>query len=333
METKNSNLPPVNLHAPFNILRASHIKLWVSKLAESRKFYENILGFHLEEADAKTLYFRGMEERNISLILEQKEASSCQTIGYRVASEEDLDKAFAWFTEKGLVKSFKTESSAFSRGRVLKVASPLGLPMEFCYSIEKKTRLTQKYGLYKGVHPLRIDHFNVFSSHVQNSLEFHNDMGFRLTEYTETDENPSIWAAWMHRKGGVHDIAFTNGLGPRLHHFAYWIPTPLNIIHLCDVMATSGYLKNLERGPGRHGISNAFFLYILDPDMHRIEFYCSDYLTVDTDTEPIRWSLKDARRQTLWGSPAPRSWFEHGSSFTGVSVLPPKLKAIPLIAN
>jgi hypothetical protein len=36
----------------------------------------------------------------------------------------------------------------------------------------------------------------------------------------------------MHRKGGVHDIAFTNGLGPRLHHVAFWVPTPLNFIDL-----------------------------------------------------------------------------------------------------
>ena len=56
-------------------------------------------------------------------------------------------------------------------------------------------------------------------------------------------------------------------------------------------MATSGYLANMERGPGRHGISNAFFLYIRDPDGHRIELFTSDYLTVDPDLKPLRWSL------------------------------------------
>ena len=84
------------------------------------------------------------------------------------------------------------------------------------------------------------------------------------------------------------------------------MPTALNIIHLCDVMATAGYLANLERGPGRHGISNAFFLYVRCPDGHRVEFYTSDYQTMDPDHEPIRWSLRDPRRQTLWGQPAPR---------------------------
>ena len=84
------------------------------------------------------------------------------------------------------------------------------------------------------------------------------------------------------------------------------MPGALNIIHLCDVMATTGYLANMERGPGRHGIANAFFLYVRDPDGHRVELYTSDYLTVDPDFEPIRWSLRDPQRQTLWGTPAPK---------------------------
>ena len=49
----------------------------------------------------------------------------------------------------------------------------------------------------------------------------------------------------MHRKGNVHDFAITNGKGPRLHHFAYWVPTAMNVLHLCDVMESSGFLKNI----------------------------------------------------------------------------------------
>lgn len=177
-----------------------------------------------------------------------------------------------------------------------------------------------------------IDHFNCFSPDVDASVAFYNSFGFRVTEYTEDAESKKLWAAWMHRKGGVHDMAFTNGRGPRLHHLAFWVPTPLNIIDLLDLMATTGYVANIERGPGRHGISNAFFLYILDPDGHRVEIYCSDYQTVDPDLEPIHWDLKDPQRQTLWGAPAPRSWFEHGSAFAGVAQQDSALKAQPIIA-
>jgi len=78
--------------------------------------------------------------------------------------------------------------------------------------------------------------------------------------------------------------------------------------------------------------NTAFFLYVRDPDGHRIEIYCSDYQTVDPDLEPIRWDLKDPQRQTLWGAAAPKSWFEEGSLFDGTTLEEPALKAQPIIA-
>ena len=65
----------------------------------------------------------------------------------------------------------------------------------------------------------------------------------------------------VHRKPSVHDVAFMNGIGPRLHHIAYWLSDQMTLIQACDVLALMGYTENIERGPARHGISNAFFLY------------------------------------------------------------------------
>jgi catechol 2,3-dioxygenase len=47
----------------------------------------------------------------------------------------------------------------------------------------------------------------------------------------------------------------------------------------------------------------------------------------------MRWSLKDPRRQTLWGAPAPRSWFEQGSPFAGQAVREPLFVADVTIAD
>lgn len=263
------------------------------------------------------------------MVLTQGEKSEISYLAYKLFSEDDLDKAQAWFDGKGLPTEWVERTH---QGRTLRTTDCFGAPMEFYYKMDRLSPIHQKYELYHGVKPLRIDHFNCFSPDVDASVAFYNEMGFRVTEYTEDPITEKLWAAWMHRKGGIHDVAFTNGEGPRLHHTAFWVPTPLNIIDLCDLMATTGYLDNIERGPGRHGISNAFFLYILDPDGHRIEIYCSDYQTVDPDLEPIKWDLKDPQRQTLWGSPAPKSWFEHGSTFADVETKEPLLKSQPIIA-
>lgn len=323
-------IPPANLYPPFNIVRLSHVELGVTDLAWSRAYYVDTLGLQVTHEDAGHIYLRAMEERgHHCMILKQAAAPSVGVLGFKLWDEEDLDRAEAWFRGKGLPTAWIERPFM---GRVLRTRDPWGIPLEFYARMDRLPPIHQQYKLYRGVRPLRIDHFNMFASDVDASVAFYGEMGFRVTEYTADEVTGRSWAAWMHRKGGVHDVAFTNGTGPRLHHTAFWVPTPLNIIDLLDLMSTSGYLANIERGPGRHGISNAFFLYIRDRDGHRTEIYCSDYQTVDPDLEPIRWSLSDPQRQTLWGAPAPRSWFELGSEFEGASLRESDLKATPIVA-
>ena len=323
-------IPAPNLYPPFNIVRLSHIELNVTDLARARGFYVDTLGLQISFADNTHIYLRALEERgHHCVILKLADAATVGVLGFKVWDESDLDKAADWFADKGLPISWIKRPFM---GRVLRTQDPMGVPLEFYTKMDRLPPIHQQYRLYHGVKPLRIDHFNLFSPNVDRSTAFYSDMGFRLTEYTADAETDRIWAAWMHRKGGVHDIAFTNGTGPRLHHLAFWVPTPLNIIDLLDLMATTGYLANIERGPGRHGISNAFFLYVRDHDGHRTEIYCSDYQTVDPDLEPIRWDLKDPQRQTLWGAPAPRSWFDLGSVFENATLSDSDLKAQPIIA-
>jgi catechol 2,3-dioxygenase len=323
-------VPTPSLYPDFNVVRLSHVEYGVTDIAASRAFYADTLGLQVTHEDKDVITLRAMEERgHHCIVLRKSSQAHVKVLGFRLYDTPDLNKADAWFKAKGLPTSWVERPW---QGRTLLTQDIFGVPLEFYVHMDKLPAIHQKYALYKGVKPLRIDHFNCFSPDVDTSVAFYNEMGFRVTEYTEDETSKKLWAAWMHRKGGVHDMAFTNGLGPRLHHTAFWVPTPLNIIDLLDLMSTTGYLKNIERGPGRHGISNAFFLYVRDPDGHRIEIYCSDYLTVDPDLEPIKWDLKDPQRQTLWGAPAPKSWFEEGSAFEGVAPREASLKAQPIVA-
>ena len=323
-------LPDPVLDPPFNIVRLSHTVLDVTDLDASEAFHVGMLGLQVTEKTGEFLCLRGLEERgHHCLMLRQSDRPGCGALAFKVWSEADLDRAADWFGGQGLAPEWVERAH---QGRTLAVSDPQGVPLEFYHRMDRLPHVHQRYGLYRGVRPLRIDHFNCFSPNVDQAVSFWGAMGFRVTEYTEDAATGRLWAAWMHRKGGVHDIAFTNGRGPRLHHVAFWVPTPLAIIDLLDLMATSGYVGNIERGPGRHGISNAFFLYVRDPDGHRVELYCSDYQTVDPDHEPIHWDLKDPQRQTLWGAPAPRSWFEEGTAFRGVEVREPELTAQPIVA-
>lgn len=323
-------VPAPNLYPPFNIIRLSHVELGVTDLARSRAFYVDTLGLQVTDEAGDEIYLRGLEERgHHCLILKKSKTAQAGHLGFKVFDERDLEAAETFFKKKGHATEWVERPY---QGRTLRTTDVQGVPLEFYTRMDRMPPIHQKYALYRGVKPLRIDHFNCFSPDVDEAVAFYNEIGFRVTEYTEDEATHRLWAAWTHRKGGVHDIAFTNGRGPRLHHTAFWVPHPIAIIDLLDLMATTGYVSNIERGPGRHGISNAFFLYVRDPDGHRIEIYCSDYQTVDPDLEPIKWDLKDPQRQTLWGAPAPKSWFEEGSSFTGAEIIPAKLDAQPIVA-
>ncbi len=323
-------VPAPVLYPPFNIVRLSHVEYRVTDLARSRAFYVDLLGLQVTHEEPGALYLRAMEERGHHCIaLVQADKAEVGVLGFKLYDEPDLDKAAAWFAGQGLPVEWAERPFM---GRTLRTRDKWGIPLEFYVKMDRLAPIHQQYALYKGVKALRIDHFNMFASDVDASVDFYNQMGFRTTEYTEDAETGKCWAAWMHRKGGVHDVAFTNGTGPRLHHTAFWTANALHIIDLLDIMSTTGWLGSIERGPGRHGISNAFFLYIRDPDLNRIEIYCSDYQTVDPDHEPIKWDLKDPQRQTLWGAPAPRSWFEEGSVFAGAELRDSALKAQPIIA-
>ena len=60
-------------------------------------------------------------------------------------------------------------------------------------------------------------------------------------------------------------------------------------------------------------MSNAFYVYLRDPDGHRLEIYTSDYYTGDPDHPVLRWSVHDPRRRDFWGTPVIPSWYSEAS--------------------
>jgi catechol 2,3-dioxygenase len=301
----------------FDIVRASHIEFNVANLQASREFYVDRLGLVVTESDDRRLYLRGLEDRfHHCLVLTKSEQASVSHIAYRLRTESSLDSLAKMLDSKKL-KYFWTEPDSVEagQGRSIRVIDPMGFPVEFFYEMEGAEWLWQSFDRHHGARIMRLDHFNLFVNDVGKAFDWYvNDLGFQCTEYTETeDDPPKLWATWLKRKPTVHDIAIMNGDGPRVHHAGFFVPDEHAILRTADLLAATGHLKSIERGPGRHGISNAFFLYLRDPDGHRIELYTGDYLSADPGWKPIRWKLDDPQRQTFWGAPAPESWFKEAS--------------------
>ncbi len=308
---------------PFNITRAAHAEFRVTDLGRARAFYVDALGFLEIDSDADHLYLGGLEERDrYSLLLRRAERPGVGHLALRVAAPDDLDRLERVYAERGLpTRWVEARSLEPAQGRALRVQDPSGLAFEFFHEIEQRERLLQRFDLYRGANIMRVDHFNCQVPDVQAATDWWTQtMGFYISEYTVADPPPDndaapdrLWAAWLHRKQNVHDLALMNGIGPRVHHVAFWLQDTNSVLTACDILASLRMVPAIERGPGRHGLSNAFFLYLRDPDNNRIELYTSDYIIPDPDFKPIRWVLSDPRRATFWGAYAPRSWFDEAS--------------------
>ena len=159
---------------------------------------------------------------------------------------------------------------------------------------------------------MRLDHVNYLTPEVQACANWYQEqLGFAMSEYTVSEEggHDRLWGAWLRLKQTSHDLAMSNGAGPRLHHAAFVAESQASIVRMADILAAHGLVHHIERGPGRHGTTNAFFLYLRDPDGNRLELFTGDYLIADPDWQPLRWDLNDPRRATFWGAQAPSRWF------------------------
>jgi catechol 2,3-dioxygenase len=173
---------PAPIYKPgFSITRASHVVHRVRDLSASKNFYVDLLGLAISDETPTALWLRGMEEGcHHSVVLKAGTESAVERVGLRVLTEEDLDLAYAHFKAAGLPVAW---AEIVHQGRTLHTSDPAGTPLEFCATMETRPRLFHHVEAYKGAAAQRLDHFQILTPRVQESLDFYTAMGFRLSEY------------------------------------------------------------------------------------------------------------------------------------------------------
>lgn len=303
------------------VLRLAHVEIGVKDLEQARDFYVGLLGFIEEHREGDSLYLRAWEEFDRwSLKLTRASGPGVFHIGFRVGDPGDLEALEVLHRDLGLPAKRVPAGLEPYQGEALRVRSPDGHSLEFFHAFEEvawqdpdgRVRLPMRQThLQRGIPPVRIDHVNLRVLDPEESLSYWRDrLHFSISEYY-VDQAGKPFTIWIRRRTGTHDVALGRYDRPAFHHVAYYVSDPMAILRTADLLGDARMPHLIDFGPGRHGVSNAFFIYIRDPFGNRTEIYHGDY-TRDLDRPPIRWSWEEYHAQGLlwWGQQPPERFRE-----------------------
>ncbi len=303
------------------ILRLAHAELGVTDLEQAHMFYVDLLGFQVYQYDGQSLYLRAAEEFDVwSLKLTQASSAGLLHMAFRVDTPDELERLEALHRKANLAYRRVPAGMEPGQGQALRVYSPDGHPIEFFHEFEE-VNVYETGGLVRlpmrtthvqhGLPPQRIDHVNLRVIDPEASLTYWRDqLAFSVSEYY-VDSEGRPFTVWMRRSTSSHDVALGRYSQAATHHVAYLVDSPLSVMRTADLMADARLPHLIDFGPGRHGVSNAFYCYVRDPFGNRIEIFASDYQR-DLDRPPIRWSLPDYQKQGLvwWSQEVPARFRE-----------------------
>jgi catechol 2,3-dioxygenase len=96
------------------------------------------------------------------------------------------------------------------------------------------------------------------------------------------------------------------------------------MLRACDTMGELGWGEDVEFGPGKHSVGHSYYVYLLDPDGHRVELLLAPIVYMDGDDPPVIFDVRTVKSpQVAWGLPPRASWFAHRSRFLDCTITDP----------
>lgn len=314
-----SNQEPI-----FDVAQLSHVEMFTPKMDESLWFFKDLLGMSETMREGDSVYLRAYEDfYHHTLKLTARDKPGLGHVGWRSSSEQALQRRVAEIEKSGLGKGWIEGDNGY--GKAYEFTTPDGHNQRILWDVEyweapedQRSLLInrpQKRPL-KGVPVRRLDHINLMCSNVTPNKEFFMDtLGFRLRENIMLPDGVEA-GAWMSVSPLVHEVACMGdrtGQKGRLHHVAFWYGYPQHLADLADVLVEQGI--TIEAGPGKHGISQAMFMYVFEPGGNRIELFGdAGYLIFDPDWKPVTWTEETLDKGIIWfGGDLPGEYFLYGT--------------------
>jgi len=311
----------------FDVAQLAHVEILSPKPEETVKFFTRFLGLEETAREGQSVYLRAYEDLyHHSLKVTEAKDAGLGHASWRATSPQALHRRATAIQATGLAQGWI--DGDIGHGEAYQFRTPDGHQMEILWDVEyfkpqehQKTKLLNRASKRpdRGVPVRRLDHINLMDTNPGKATQFLTDaLGFRLRE--QIQDNGNVLGSWMSVSNLVHEVAIMQeptGVKGKLHHLCYWYGVPQNLYDIADLLKENDIF--IEIPPNKHGISQAFCMYVYEPGGNRIELFGdAGYLIFDPAWKPVIWEMKDVPGNgDAWvGAPFPESFWVHGTPAT-----------------
>jgi catechol 2,3-dioxygenase len=308
----------------FEVAHLAHVEILSPNMEGTLWFFKDLLGMDEVGRQGQSVYLRAYEDfYHNTLKVTEAPQPGLGHAAWRATSPHALERRVKAIEASGLGKGWI--ESDVGHGRAYQFTDPDGHKMEIFWDVEYYQAPPEQQSPLinrpqkrpqRGVPVRRLDHVNCLNSDVTRSRDFLMEvLGFRLREHVVQPDGTEA-GAWLSVNALVHDIAYLRdqtGSKGRLHHICYWYGYPQHLMDISEIFSENGVV--IEAGPGKHGVSQAHFLYVFEPGGNRVELFGdTGYLILDPSWKPVTWSGKALEKSIIWfGSPLPTEYFLYGT--------------------
>jgi catechol 2,3-dioxygenase len=310
----------------FDVAQLAHAEILSPDPAGTEEFFTKYLGMSVIAREGQSVYLRAYEEAyHSSLIITEAAHPGLGHAAWRAQSPQALERRVASIEASGHGKGWI--DGAPGHGKAYQFTTPDTHLMEIFWDVELAEVAVEDRSPLKnrpakrplqGVPVRRIDHINLMASDATVARGFMEEhLGFRTRERIVAGEGAEQieMGNWMSVTPSVHEIAIMRdpaGLQGRFHHICYWYGVQQHLNDVVEVLREAGI--EVEAGPGKHGVSQATFLYVWEPGGNRVELFGDvGYLIHQPDWKPVVWQAETEMDwlASVYG-PIPMSFFEIG---------------------
>lgn len=265
------------------VLRPGYVQIRVLDMDAALKHYVDRIGLDLvSREDDGRVYIKGWDEFDRhSVILRKADSPGMDCMGFKVASEADLDSFRKRVEAAGVKVQDVKAGEQPGVGRRVGFVVPTGHRIEL-YAIMEQSKTAPPImnpdvwtKEPRGMRAIRLDHCLLYGPDIAGVTKFFTEtLDFSLAEKVDTPDGTI--AVWLTCSNKAHDIAFVKHENPgKFHHAAFLLESWNDVGHAADLIAR--YNISLDVGPTRHGITRGQTIYFFDPSGNRNEVFAGGY--------------------------------------------------------